>query len=131
MYAPDHNHLAFQMARCLSWLPPHRNALYCSTPLAQVAMLTRGGEQQQRSGARLGLGAPPGAVAVPMPGGPALESTAQRPLAVAIGWVLRHRRGLLAGYIGFLHVLVYFIATMWSHCTQSSTAAKAGGGAAG
>lgn len=93
-------------------------------------MLTRGGEQQQqRSGGRLGIGAPPGAVAVPMPGGQAqLDSTAQRPLAVAIGWALRHRRGLLAGYIGFLHVLVYIVATAWSNCTQDASAAKAAGG---
>ena len=92
-------------------------------------MLTRGGEQQQRSGGRLGIGAPPGAVSVPMPGGSAPDSAPQRPLAVAIGWVLRHRRGLLAGYIGFLHVLVYIVATMWSNCTQgSSSAAKAAGG---
>lgn len=98
-------------------------------------MLTRGGEQpQQRSGGRLGIGAPPGAVALPMPGGHGqLEGAAERPLAVAIGWALRHRRGLLAGYIGFLHVLVYIIATMWSHCTHGgsgsgSAAAHAGEG---
>lgn len=99
----------------------------------QVAMLTRGGGAGSGSEApvqrRLGTGGPPGSVAVPMPAA-ALEGAAERPVAVALGWVLRHRRGLLAAYGIFLHVLVYWTATMLSHCNHGSTAGV-GGTAAG
>lgn len=98
--------------------------------LCQVAMLTRG--EGPAPGRRLGIGGPPGSVSVPMPAGGPLEGAAsERPLALALGWALRHRRGLLLGYLAFLHVLVYYVATLWGQCRQGGGASGGAGDAGG
>lgn len=88
----------------------------------QVAMLTRG--EGPAPARRLGIGGPPGSVSVPMPAG-MLEGASERPLAMALGWALSHRRGLLMGYLAFLHGLVYYVATAGQRHASSAGAAGA------
>ena len=88
-------------------------------------MLTRGGGASSGSGSaggggRLGIGGPPGSVAVPMPdagsasAGGQLEGRAGA--ARAIGWILRHRRQLVISYLVVLHALVYVLSALLSRC---------------
>lgn len=93
----------------------------------QVAMLTRGSGAPAGGGGRVGIGGPPGSVAVPMPAAQ-LEGSAERPVAVAVGWVLRHRRQLLGAYLVLLHLLVYICATLLSRCRHPAAVAAAGAG---
>jgi uncharacterized membrane protein YhfC len=47
-------------------------------------------------------------------------------VALAVGWVLRHRRHLLVSYVVALHALVYICATLLSRCHTPAAAASAG-----
>jgi hypothetical protein len=97
----------------------------------QVAMLTRGSgaiaaAEAGRAPGRLGIGGPPGSVAVAVPAA-GVDGGEARPVALATGWVLRHRRRLMAIYVVALHALVYICATMLSRCSHAASNAGAAG----
>ena len=83
----------------------------------QVAMLTRGSgsasaahhhhPQQQQL---LGIGGPPGSVAIPMPAAGAEAASWRKQLTTGpglVGLVLRYRKQLVLAYLVIVHVLLY------------------------
>lgn len=117
--------LAVQQARVVALEKQNRELSW------QVAMLTRGGSAAgpagggSSAGGRVGIGGPPGSVVLPMPAAQ-LEGSTERPVAVAVGWVLRHRRQLMGAYLALLHLLVYVLASLLSRCGHPAAAAGAG-----
>lgn len=105
----------------------------------QVAMLTRGGGAGGGSSLPppcqpLGVGGPPGSVAVGMPkdGGAAAAAAGPRSLLTLpglLGLVLRYRKWLVIGYLVVLHIFVYLALTHGA-LFRSSTAAAAAAAAA-